>query len=60
MDPSEMTADERAKVLAAIEARRSVPMRRLGDGRIVHVGPDRVAERVASGLYELVEPDVNP
>lgn len=52
-DPNEMTPAERARVLAAIEAQRPVRMRRLADGRIVDVGPDRVAERTASGLYEL-------
>lgn len=54
-DLSEMTPDERERVAAAIEALKPVPMRRLSSGRIVDVRPDRVAERLASGLYELVE-----
>lgn len=53
-DPGEMTPAERANVLAAIEAQQLVRMCRLSDGRIVPVGPDRVAERLASGLYEPV------
>lgn len=55
-DESEMTAAEWARVEADILAQRLVRMRRLSDGRIVQVGPDRVAERLASGQYELVEP----
>ena len=47
----EMTPDERARV----EAQRPVRMRRFSDGRIVPAGRDRVAERLASGLYEIVE-----
>ncbi len=53
-DLNEMTADERARVLADIEVQRPVRMRRLADGRIVQVGRDRVAERLASGLYALI------
>lgn len=56
-DESEMTAAEWARVEADILARRLVRMRRLSDGRIVQVGPDRVAERVASGLYVRVDPE---
>ena len=59
-DPSEMTEDERARVAAAIDALRPVPMRRLSDGRIVHVDRDRVGERLESGLYERTETDQQP
>jgi exosome complex RNA-binding protein Rrp4 len=58
-DLNEMTADEHAKVLAAIHAQQPVRMRRLSDGRTVTVAPDRVAQRIGHG-YELVDPDVNP
>lgn len=53
----EMTPEERARVIADIEGQRPVRMRRLADDRIVHVGPDRVAERLASKKYELVDGD---
>ncbi|MGI5245132.1 hypothetical protein [Dactylosporangium sp. CA-139066] len=54
--PDEMTAGERARVLAAIEGQRPVRMIRPSDGRNVPVAADRVQERLAAG-YRLAEED---
>ncbi|MER7280548.1 hypothetical protein ABT369_39525 [Dactylosporangium sp. NPDC000244] len=54
-DPNEMTDAERAAVLAAIEAQAPVRMRRLSDNAIIAVDPSRVAERIASGCYEMIK-----
>ncbi|GAA2347457.1 hypothetical protein [Dactylosporangium salmoneum] len=48
-DPNEMTADERAAVLAAVEVQQPVRMIRPRDGRTVTVAADRIAERLAAG-----------
>jgi hypothetical protein len=48
VDPNEMTPDERAAVLADIQAQQPVRMIR-PDGREVFVAGDRVAERLAAG-----------
>jgi hypothetical protein len=52
---NEMTGDERANVAAAVEALRPVRMVQPGSGRIVTVGPDRVAERLTAGYMPAEE-----
>lgn len=54
MDLSEMTPDERAAVLAAIEAQQPRRMVR-PDGRVVSVPGDRVAERLAAGYVQVTD-----